>query len=88
MYNVIMQYLNSFLSCSIRNLTSASLSPLFTVNIDVFPIFTSFNSRSDLYSMKAITEHQLYDFLVTVTVDIPARNIFYTIEHYEGLQSS
>ena len=31
MYNVIMQYLNSFLSCSIRNLTLASLSLLFTI---------------------------------------------------------
>ena len=37
MYNVIMQYLNSFLSCSIRNLTSASLSRLLTIKIDVFP---------------------------------------------------
>ena len=40
MYNVIMQYLNSFLSRSIRNLTLASLSLLFTAEIDVFPRFT------------------------------------------------
>ena len=37
MYNVLMQYLNSFLSCSIRKLTLASLSRLFTIKIDVFP---------------------------------------------------
>ena len=35
MYNVIMQYLNSFLSCSIRDLTLSSLSRLFTIKIDV-----------------------------------------------------
>ena len=48
MYNVIMQYLNSFLSCSVRNLTLASLSLLFTIKSDVFPLFTSFNSHSGL----------------------------------------
>ena len=37
MYNVTMQYLNSLLSCSIKNLTLASLSLLFTIKIDVFP---------------------------------------------------
>ena len=37
MYNVIMHHLNSFLSRSIRNLTLASLSRLFTMKIDVFP---------------------------------------------------
>ena len=37
MYNVIMQYLNSFLSCSIRSLTLASLILLFTIKIDFFP---------------------------------------------------
>ena len=37
MYNVIMHYLNSFLSCSIRNLTLATLGRLFTIKIDVFP---------------------------------------------------
>ena len=46
---VIMHYLNSFLSCSIRNLTSASLSRLFTIKIDVFALFTSFNSHSGLF---------------------------------------
>ena len=35
--------------------------------------------------MKAITENQLHDFLVTV--DILARSIVYTIPHYEELQS-
>ena len=48
-YNEIMQYLNSFLSCSIRNLTLASVSLLFTIKIDVFPLFTSFNSHSGLF---------------------------------------
>ena len=46
---LIMQYLNSFLSCSIRNLTLASLSHLFTIKIDVFALFTSFNSHSGLF---------------------------------------
>ena len=49
MYNVIMHYLNSFLSCSIRNLTLAPLSCLFTMKSDVFPPFTSFNSHSGLF---------------------------------------
>ena len=36
----IMQYLNFFLSCSIKNLTLASLSYLFTVESDVnFPFY-------------------------------------------------
>ena len=35
MYNVTMRYLNSSLSCSIRNLTLAPLSRLFTIKIDV-----------------------------------------------------
>ena len=48
MYNVIMHYLNFFLSCSIRNLTLVSLSRLFTLSIDVFSLFTRFNSHSDL----------------------------------------
>ena len=46
---LIMHYLNSFLSCSIRNLTLASLSRLFTIKIDVFALFTSFNSHSGLF---------------------------------------
>ena len=49
MYNVIMQYSNSFLSCSIRNLTLASLSLLFAIKIDVFPNFTNFNSHSGIF---------------------------------------
>ena len=32
MYNVIMQYLNSFLSCSIRNLILAFLSLIYNKN--------------------------------------------------------
>ena len=43
MYNqLILHYLNSFLSCSIRNLTSASLSRLFTIKIDVFALLQVF----------------------------------------------
>ena len=64
MYNVIMQYLNSFLSCSIRNLTLASLSLLFTIKIDVFRLFTGFNSKQWSFSIKAITENQLHDFSI------------------------
>ena len=54
--------MNSFLSCSIRNLTLASLSRLFTIKIDVFALFTTFNSHSG--AIKAITENQLHDFLI------------------------
>ena len=36
-YNVIMDSFNSFLSRSIRNLTLASLSLLFTIKVDVLP---------------------------------------------------
>ena len=43
---LIMHYLNSFLSCSI---TLASLSRLFTIKIDVFALFTGFNSHSGLF---------------------------------------
>ena len=46
---LIMHFLNSFLSCSIRNLTLASLSRLFTIKIDVFALFTSFNFHSGLF---------------------------------------
>ena len=49
MYNEIMHYLNSFLSCSIINLTLASSSRLSTIKIDVFPLFTSSNSHSGLF---------------------------------------
>ena len=59
----IMHYLNFFLSCSIRSLTLASLSRLFTIKINVFALFTSFNSYSG-FSMKGITENQLHDFLI------------------------
>ena len=61
---LIMHYLKSFLSCSIRNLTLASLSCLFTIKIDVFALFTSFNSHSVFFFVKAITENQLHDFLI------------------------
>ena len=46
---LIMHYLNSFLSCSIRNLTIVFLSRLFTIKIDVFVLFTSFNSHRGLF---------------------------------------
>ena len=46
---LIMHYLNSCLPCSIRNLTLASLSRLSTIKIDVFALFTSFNSHSGLF---------------------------------------
>ena len=51
LFNVqlIMHYLNSFLSCSIRNLTLASLSRLFTIKIYVLPFFTYYNSHSGLF---------------------------------------
>ena len=60
LFNVqlIMHYLNSFLSCSIGNLTLASFSRLFAIKIDVFALLTYFNS------MKAITQNQLHDFLI------------------------
>ena len=58
----IMHYLSSFMSCSIRNLTLASLSRLLTIKIDVF--FTRFNSHSGVFSMKPIAENQLYNFLI------------------------
>ena len=55
MYDVIMHYLNSILSCLIRNLTIASMSRLFVIKIDVLSLFTS---------LKAISENQLHDFLI------------------------
>ena len=40
MHIYIMHYLNFFLSCSIENLTLASLSHLFTIKSDVnFPFY-------------------------------------------------
>ena len=64
MYNVVMHYLNSFLSCSIRYLNLAFLSCLFTIKIDVFSRFYKFYFPQWSFSMKAITENQLHDFLI------------------------
>ena len=44
--NALFEFL---LSCSIRTLTLASLSRLFTIKTDVFALFTSFNSHSGLF---------------------------------------
>ena len=63
MYNVVMPYLNFFLSCSIRNLTLASLSRLFTTKIDVFS-FLQVLIPTVAFSIKAITDNQLHDFLI------------------------
>ena len=49
MYNIAIHYLNSFLSCLIRYLTPAFLSRLFTIKVDVFSVFTTFNSHSGLF---------------------------------------
>ena len=46
---LIMHHLNSFSSCSMRNLTLASLSRLFTIKIYAFAFFTSFNSHNGLF---------------------------------------
>ena len=75
---LIMHCLNSFLPCSIRNLTFASLSRLFTIKIDVLALFTSFNSHSGLFP--AITENQLHDFLINSRHS--SRNIVYTITRH------
>ena len=56
-----MQYLNSVLSCSIRNLTLASLSLLLEIKIDVFPFL---QVLIPTVVFKAITENQLHDFLI------------------------
>ena len=63
MYNVIMQYLNSLLSCLIRNLTLSSLSHLFTIKL-MFSPFLQVLIPTVVFSMKAITENQLHVFLV------------------------
>ena len=42
LYIYIMHYLNFFLSCSIKNLTSASVSRLFTIKGDVSFPFSNF----------------------------------------------
>ena len=78
MYNVIMHYLNSFLSCSIRNLTLSSSSRLFTIKIDVFFFcFTSFNSYSCLFSIKAISKAwcPLIVTIVTIAVIVQKQSI-------------
>ena len=51
MYIYIMHYLNFFLSFSIKNLTLASLSCLFTI-------------KNDVVSIKAIAENRLHNFLI------------------------
>ena len=48
MYIYIMHYLNFFLSCSIKNLTLASLSRLCAIKSHVNFRFTSFNFHSCL----------------------------------------
>ena len=58
---LIMHFLNSFLSCSIRNLTLASLSRSFTIKIDVFNVsygrsYVSLQTKSPNYLNSAITE--------------------------------
>ena len=63
MYIYFMHYLNFFLSCSIKSLTLASVSRLFTIKISLFRSF-NFHSGHGLQSIKAITESQLYDFLI------------------------
>ena len=60
---LIMHYMNSFLSCSIIILTLASLSRLFTMKIDVFALLQVL-IPTVVFSMKAITENQLHDFLI------------------------
>ena len=49
MYKINNALFEFLLSCSIRNLTLASLSRLFTIKIDVFALYTSFNSHSGLF---------------------------------------
>ena len=64
MYIYIMHYLSFFLSHSIKNLTLAFVSRLFTIKVMLFSFFTSFNSYSGLFSIKAITENQLLNSLI------------------------
>ena len=54
MYIYIMHYLNFFLSCSIKNLTLASVGRLFTIKNGVDFSFTHFDSCIGLFSLKAI----------------------------------
>ena len=61
MYNVVMYYLNSFLSCSIKYLTLAFLSRLFTIKIDVFFPFPQVLIPT---VVGLLTESQLHDFLI------------------------
>ena len=60
MYIYIMHYI--FLSCSIKNLTLASMSRLLPMISDVnFPVD---NLQFSQWSIKAITENQSHDFLI------------------------
>ena len=62
---LIMHYLNSFLSCSIRNLTLASLNRLFTIKIDVFapegvlPYLEVGGAWPQILSLKFLLEPQI-----------------------------
>ena len=64
MYNEIMQSLNFFLSCSIRNLTLAFLSVLFTIKIDVSPFLqvliptVVFFHESNYYTIYTIAHYE------------------------------
>ena len=60
MHNVIMYYLNFFFSCSIRNLTIASL---FTIKVYVFSLLQLL-IPTVVYFDENNTENQLYDFLI------------------------
>ena len=55
------------------------------IKIDVFALFTSFNSHSGLFPWKQLLKINCTIF--QPTVDTLARNIIYTIPHYEELQS-
>ena len=81
MYNVIMQCSNSFLSCSIRNLTLASLSLLFYNKNCFFPFV-------QVLIPTVVFFHESNRTILQLTVDILAGNIVYTIARYEGLQST
>ena len=63
--------------------TSASVSRLFEKKVMLFSHFTSFNSHSGLFSMKAITENQLYNFLVNIIHSYKKYCLHNYIAHYE-----
>ena len=86
MYNVIIHCLYFFLSCLIRNLTLSSLSRLFTIKIDVFFSVLQVLIPTVVFSMKAIKK-KVNCTIFYLIVNILARNIVYTIPHYEELQS-